>query len=85
MKIIKLLDSASKIFRVDNNEVIDSNGNKVKKTVINSAQNLTYVPNIGAIKELIFLTLNAKKIFNYLKQAFIKILIFQHFDLESYI
>ena len=33
------------------------------------------MPNIRAIKKLIFLISNIKKTFNYLKQAFIKILI----------
>ena len=41
--------------------------------------------NIGAIKKFIFLTFNAKKTFNYMKQAFIKALIFFYFNLESYI
>ena len=31
-----------------------------------------HMPNIGAIEKPIFLTPNAKKVFNYLKQAFIK-------------
>ena len=33
------------------------------------------MPNIGAIKKSIILIPNAKKIFNYLKQIFIKTLI----------
>ena len=41
------------------------------------------MPNIKAIGESIFLTLDAKKIFNHLQVAFIKTLILQHFDLEN--
>ena len=41
--------------------------------------------NIGATKKLIFIISNAKKAINYLKQAFIKALILQHFDLKYYI
>ena len=46
---------------------------------------MTCVPNIGAMREPNFLTLDAKKAFNYLQLAFIKALILQHFDLESHI
>ena len=35
-----------------------------------------YIPNIKAIEKLFFLIFNTKKTFNYLKQAFIKVLIF---------
>ena len=41
--------------------------------------------NIGVIEESNFLTLNAKKTFNYLWLVFIKAPIFRHFDLENYI
>ena len=41
--------------------------------------------NIEAIKKLIFLIFNTKKIFNYLWLAFIKALIHQYFDLKNHI
>ena len=37
------------------------------------------------MRKPIFLTSNAKKAFNYLKQIFIKAPILQHFDLKNYI
>ena len=40
---------------------------------------------MGAIKELNFSSPNTKKIFNYLRLLFIKVLIFQHFDWKSHI
>ena len=43
------------------------------------------MPNIRATRESIFLIPNAKKVFNHLKQAFIKALILQDFDLKSHI
>ena len=43
------------------------------------------MPNIEAIRESNFLTPNTKKAFNYLRLAFIKTPILQHFDLESHI
>ena len=43
------------------------------------------MPSIRAIRKPIFLISNAKKAFNYLKQAFIKASILEHFDLKSYI
>lgn len=43
------------------------------------------MPNIQATKKLIFLTPNAKKDFNYLWLAFMKALIFKHFDSKGYI
>ena len=75
---------AQKAFKANNNKIVssDSRGNK---TIINLFKNLTCMPNIRAIKKLIFLIFNLKKIFNYLRQAFIKVLIFQYFDLESHI
>ena len=43
------------------------------------------MPNIKATKKLIFLTTDAKKTFNYLRQIFIKALIFRYFNLENHI
>ena len=76
-------ESASKTFRDDNNEVVGGGGGS--ETVRNSSRKSTRVPNIGAIEETNFLTPNAKKAFNYLRLAFIKAPIFQHFDSESHI
>ena len=46
--------------------------NRTNKTILNlsknnKSRNSIYVPNIKAIKELIFLILNTKKTFNHLK------------------
>ena len=41
--------------------------------------------NIEATQKCKILTFNAKKTSNILKQAFIKALIFQYFNLDSYI
>ena len=66
------------MFKANNNEIIDDNDNsRINKTIANlsknnKSKNLTYISNIGAIRKSIFLTSNAKKIFNYLKQVFIK-------------
>ena len=45
----------------------------------------THILNIRIIEKPIFFTLNTKEVFNYLYQAFIKTLIFQHFNLKEYI
>ena len=82
----------SKIFRINDNEVVEVN-KKVNKTVVNlfnklknnKSKNLTCIPNIWAMRKSIFQTFNAKKTFNHLKQAFIKALILWHFDLKSHI
>ena len=51
----------------------------------NKFRNLTHMLNIRNMQELIFLTSNAKKIFNYLRQVFIKSLILWYFDPKSHI
>ena len=51
----------------------------------NKFRNLIYILNIGTTKESIFIISNAKKGFNYQRQAFIKVLIPQHFDLKNHI
>ena len=71
---------ALKLFGANNNEVIKIDGDKTYKTIVNlfnklkndKCKNLTYIPNITAVEKLPFLISNAKKIFNYLNQAFIK-------------
>ena len=44
-----------------------------------------YILNIGTTKKLFFLILNTKKNFKRLRQAFIKALIYQYFNLKYYI
>ena len=86
MNITRLFEKLLlKILKADDNEIVGGSGSKCNKIVMNLTKNLTCVPNIRAIKKLILLTYNAKKIFYYLRQVFIKAPIFQHFDLKSYI
>lgn len=80
--MIKLLNLALKIFRTNNNKIVksgNSRANKIarnlfqfKKLKNNKSKNLIY---IEVIRELIFLISDIKKIFNYLRQIFIKTLI----------
>lgn len=67
-----------KTFRIDNDKIVrvSNRGDKTFKNLSKSKKlknkrfkNLIY---IKAIEELIFLTPNTKKLFNYLKQKFIK-------------
>ena len=81
LKITGLSNLALKVFKADNNKIVDNSDGRANKTVMNSfknnkSRNLICMPNIKAIRELIFLSTNAKKTFNYLKQAFIKASIF---------
>ena len=69
---------AQKPWKVNNNKVVDS-CNRANKTIVilshnNKSGNLTYIPNIKAIRKSIFLTFDNKKIFNHLKEAIIKAL-----------
>ena len=68
MKIIKLLESAQKIFKIDDNRFVGSDDGRANETVINLSKNnkskkLTYVLSIKITEEPNFLTLNAKKVF----------------------
>ena len=77
LKITELSNLVSKIFKADDNKVVDNGNNKANKMVVNLSKNnesekLTYMPNIGATRKNIFLIPNAKKAFNYLQLAFIK-------------
>ena len=77
MKTTRLSENlASKAFKTNDNKVVNDDGNKTNKTVINSSKNSICMLNTGAIREFTFLISNAKKNFNYLKQAFINALIF---------
>ena len=55
---------------------------KSKKLKNDKSKILTH---FEATKEFIFLTPNAKKTFNYLRQAFIKVPILQYFDPKCHI
>ena len=86
MKTTRLFEKlALKAFGIDDNKVVGSNSNRTNKTVMNLSKKSMYMSNIGAIKEPNLLTPNAKKVFNHLQLAFIKTLILQYFNLESYI
>ena len=74
-----------KVFRANDSEVVADGSSRANEMVKNSAKNLTRISNIKAIRESNFLTSDAKKIFNYLRLAFIKVPIFQHFNLENQI
>ena len=81
-----------KAFRVDNNKVVEIGSSKADETVVGlskfkkSKNEKSEVQTYIKIKEKpTFLIFSAKKAFNCLRQAFIKVLILQHFDLEYYI
>lgn len=85
LKIIKLSDLALETFKTDDNEIVGvggrvneiiKNSSKFKKLKNNKSENLIYVLNIRAIQKFIFLTLNAKKSLNILRQIFITAPIF---------
>ena len=70
MKIIKFSNLTLKIFKANNNEVVSDDGSRANKIIVNlfknnKFRNSTCMPNIKATKELIFLTPNTKKAFNY--------------------
>ena len=79
-----------KQFKANNNEVVDDGGGRANRMIVNLSKNKksrksTRVPNIGAIRKPSFLNSDAKKVFNHLRLAFIKVPILQHFDLKSHI
>ena len=87
-------DLASKAFRADGNKVVGVAG-RANKTVKDSSKSkmlknekseiLMRSSDIGATREPMFLTSDARKDFNHLKQAFIKTPILRHFDPECHI
>ena len=93
LKITRSSDKlALKAFKTGNNKVVKDGGDRTNETIVDSSKSKnnkfeksTYIPNIGVTGEPIFLTLDAKKAFNYLRQAFIKAPILRHFDLKSHI
>ena len=56
-----------------------------KKSKNKKSENSIYILTTGARKRPTFITFNAKKAFNHLKQAFIKAPILRHFDQECHI
>lgn len=61
------------------------NLSKFNKSKNSKSENLTFIPNIKAMRKPMFQISSARKAFNYLKQVFIEAQILQHFDLESFI
>ena len=83
---------ALKTFGAGDDEIVRGKDNRADKTIVDLSKSRkkkfrqsTCMLNIGATKKSNFLTLNAKKAFNYLWLAFIKAQILQHFDLEDHI
>ena len=81
---------APRAFKASNNEVVEGGGSRADETIVNLSKNeksrkSTRVPNIEAMVKPNFLTPDAKKVFNYLRLAFIEAPILRHFDLESHI
>ena len=83
---------ALRAFRANNNKVVKGGGGRANETIVdlskpknNKFEKLTRVLNIRAIGKPIFLTSNAKKTFNYLKQVFIKAPILQYFNFQCHI
>ena len=81
---------ASKRFGANSNKVVGDGNGRANGTILNLSKNkkskkLIYMLNIRATEKPNFLTSNIKKAFNHLWLAFIKALILQNFDLESYI
>lgn len=77
---------APKIFKANNNEIIkDVNSKRANKIIQNLSKSkklknkifeiLIRFLDLEAMGEPIFLTFNTKKVFNYLRQAFIEALI----------
>ena len=82
---------ASKILKTENNEFIRG-GRLTNEIVMNLSKSKKLENNKSEIstgfkvmEESIFLTIDAKEVFNYLRQMFIEALIFQYFDSEYYI
>ena len=93
ISVLKINGSSKKsalgAFKAGNKDVVEGDNNK---TVVDSSKfkneksrKLTCISSIRNMEKPNFLTLDVKKAFNYLWLAFIKALILQHFDLESYI
>ena len=71
-------ESAPKVFKADDNEVVGDGGGRANKIVMNLSKNKksrksTRISNIGATGEPNFLTPDAKKAFNQLRLALSKL------------
>ena len=86
LKTTKLSNSAPKP-GAHNNEVVKGGGKVDDRNLSKKPKNIKSGIRtcIGVIEESTFLTFDAKEAFNQLRQAFIKVPIFQYFDLECYI
>ena len=71
----------------NDNEVVGSGGKANDKNLSKKPKNIKsgIQTHIRATKEPIFLIPGTKEVFNQLRQAFTKVLILRHFDLECYI
>lgn len=58
---------------------------KSKKSKNVKSRSFILLSNIKIMRKPIFLTSGTRKTFNYLKKAFIKVPIFQYFNLKYYI
>ena len=86
---------APKAFKADVNKVVRGGGGRVNETVKNSSKSKksknkkseisTRSLDIRATGKPMFLTPDARKAFNYWRQAFIEAPILRHFDLECHI
>lgn len=84
-----------KTFKAYKNKIVKDKERKTNKIIVDlskckklknkNLKNLTFIPNIKSIGKPKFLIFDNKKVFNCLKQAFIKTLILQYFDPECFI
>ena len=75
--MIKLWNLALKMFKTDDNEVINNGSSRTNETVVNLSKNnkprnSMYMSNIRVIRKSTFLIPNFKKTFNYLRLVFTK-------------
>ena len=85
-------ESALRAFRAGNDAVVGGGSDRADETVVDlskskneKSRKLMHVSNVGAIGEPNFLTPDAKKAFNHLQLAFIKVPILRHFDSKCHI
>ena len=83
--MLKITRSSNLALRNDNDEVIEGGGRNLSKSKKSKNAKSEIQTHFEAMEEPIFLTSDARKAFNQLKQVFTKALIFQHFDLKYHI